>query len=295
MDLLDPPDPQTFETILRLILESSLISYKGTRFFHQIKGTAMGACISVFFANCYMKKVTEPLLTNPPAHINLFLRFIDDILILTTGGQDQIDTTLALISNENISYSSSKPGKETEFLDLIISINQDTSLIETRPFAKPSASPSYLHARSMHPPHLIKSIPFAQLLRLRRNSSDIKFFMKPALKLIGRFFSRGYDKNLLRRALSAVLTLDRKDLLTVKTRNNKFNRCFKLIVPYDFHHDWKKVRGHLNALLRLIRRFYYNSHLSEDLERHEIKLIFKRASNLASLWSPKIKNGTSRQ
>ena len=287
---LDPPDPQTFGLILRTILENSVISYKGSRFFHQIKGTSMGACISVYFANCYMWKVTESILTDPPPFIKLFLRFIDDILILSTGRPEQIDETLRSISNDNITYSSSIPGRQTEFLDLLITINDRTSLIETAPFSKPSASPSYLHAKSMHPHHLIKSIPFAQLIRLRRNASNTENFLGPARKLLNRFASREYDRKALRRTLSAVLSLDRRDLLFPKRRTTKFRHAFKFIVPFDFRHDWNLLRGRLAKLLKAITNFYSDSPISDELSRRDIKLIFRRASNLSALFTPKIKN-----
>ena len=49
-----PPPPRLFKEILTLVLCNSMIEFKNKRFFHQIKGTAMGCCISVYFANCYM-------------------------------------------------------------------------------------------------------------------------------------------------------------------------------------------------------------------------------------------------
>lgn len=289
---LDPPDPPTFKKILLTILENSIISYQNEAHFHQIKGTAMGACISVFFANCYMWKLTVNIIVNPPSHILLFLRYIDDIIILTTADLNQIMRLLESISNDHITYSQNKLGKSTEFLDVLITINPETGLIETAPFSKPSASPTYLHADSMHPRHLIKSIPFAQLLRLRRNSSDIKHFSQPASKLITRFLARGYKKAHLLRALAATLNLDRNALLTPRPRTSVFTNAFKFIPIFDFHHDWKKLRVHLNNLLLIVIRFYGGTYVGETLAKRDIKLIFRRARNLASLWSPKIKNGT---
>ena len=288
---LDPPDPPTFRRILLMILENSIISYQNKMHFHQIKGTAMGACISVFFANCYMWKLTEDIIRNPPQHILLFLRYIDDIIILTTGDLNQTTRMLESISNNHITYSQNKLAKSTEFLDVLVTINPETGLIETAPFSKPSASPTYLHAESMHPHHLIKSIPFAQLLRLRRNSSDIKHFSKPASKLMARFLTRGYKKSQLQRALAATLSLDRGALLKTTPRTNAFSTAFKFIPMFDFHHDWRKLRVHLHNLLLSTIKFYKDSSVAEVLTKREVKLIFRRAQNLASLWSPKIKNG----
>jgi hypothetical protein len=52
--LRPPPQPILFKRILSLILTNSMIHFKNRKFFHQITGTAMGCCISFFFANSYM-------------------------------------------------------------------------------------------------------------------------------------------------------------------------------------------------------------------------------------------------
>ena len=64
----------------------------------------MGCCISVYFANAYMYKITKSIVVNPPAYVPVFLRFIDDILVITSGTDSEIADLFKSISNAHISY-----------------------------------------------------------------------------------------------------------------------------------------------------------------------------------------------
>lgn len=81
--LKTPPDADTFKNILELILFKSYISFKNMSFYKQVQGTAIGMCISVYFANTYMYKITKELVHRPPRGITSFLRHIDDLFIIT--------------------------------------------------------------------------------------------------------------------------------------------------------------------------------------------------------------------
>jgi hypothetical protein len=56
------PPHRLFTEILTLVLTNSMINFENKRFFHQIKETAMGCCISVYFANCYMYYTTHQII-----------------------------------------------------------------------------------------------------------------------------------------------------------------------------------------------------------------------------------------
>lgn len=79
-----PPSRWLFEDILKLVITRNHFSFKNRRWFHQRRGTAMGASISVFFANAYMYSVTRELVDEEtrPADLILFVRFIDDLLFI---------------------------------------------------------------------------------------------------------------------------------------------------------------------------------------------------------------------
>lgn len=216
--LLPPPSPPQFERVLTLVMRNSFITFKNREFFRQRKGTAMGICISVYFANCYMWEVSQKVLTRQielPGVVT-FLRFIDDILVIQSDGDRGVLKQLFdSITNEDCTYVIDKPGRKQSFLDVIIYFAKN-GLIETEPFTKPTSTESFLHYLSNHPKHCRDSIPYAQLIRLRRITTDFEKFMIAALKLIRAFKYRDYPEDLLMKQLKKVAKMDRKELLVRK-------------------------------------------------------------------------------
>lgn len=84
---------KTFRRILTLILTNYIIHLKDKRFFHQIKGTAMGCCISVYFSNCYMFVVTRPLVLTPPTWLICFLDLLTICSLLFVNRTNRIFLT----------------------------------------------------------------------------------------------------------------------------------------------------------------------------------------------------------
>lgn len=231
-----PPTPRLFKAILELVLTNSIIIYKDERYFHQIKGTAMGCCISVYFANCYMYSITKHLINNPPKELILFERFIDDILIITTTTENEtIKQLFDSISNASINYEIAEPSKSHNFLDLTISLN-DLNLVDTSPYWKPTASGSYLHPASNHPQHIIRSVPYAQFLRLNRNSSTAEKFIKAAQRLKKELRNMEYNKKLIESSYQKALSWKKPS----KKRDTA--NSHKLMAIYSNNIDWKHTK-----------------------------------------------------
>lgn len=208
---LPPPSGALFGNILETVLTNSIIIFKNRKYYQQIKGTAMGMCISVYFANTYIYFLTKAHISEPPSWIKAFYRYIDDLIIIAQPySEAATDKFFADISNENIRYNICPPQKDQPFLDITIGINPNTNLFTTSPYWKPTASGSYLHPASNHPEHIIQAIPYAQYLRLRRLSSSNKIFRKAARRLTQDLTRAGYDKGLLRRAKLKTLQAKKK-------------------------------------------------------------------------------------
>ena len=221
-NLLPPPSPQQFERALTLVMHNSFITFKNRTFFRQRKGTAMGICISVYFANCYMWKVSQRVLTRqiPLPGVLTFLRFIDDILVIQADGNREVLKLLFdSITNEDCTYVIDKPGRRQSFLDVFIYFAENGHL-ETEPFTKPTSTTSFLQYLSNHPDHCRDSIPYAQLIRLRRITTNYDKFIVAAMKLIRAFKLRDYPEDLLMKQLVKVSKMKREDLLVRKSARN---------------------------------------------------------------------------
>lgn len=286
---LHPPSSHLFKKILELVLTNSIIIFKDRRYFHQIKGTAMGCCISVYFANCYMYTLTQHLVHQKPEGIILFERFIDDILLITTHNDEvEIEELFQSITNDDIKYEISKPDNKQAFLDLSIYIDANNRL-QTAPYWKPTASGAYLHPASNHPKHTIHSVPYAQLLRLRRNSSTAVEFVKAANRLKKELRNMTYDKKLINSSYKKVLKwADRK-------KNRDISYQHKLFVSHNNNVNWEHTRNIMNLTYLSIISSYYNTDTPRSIKQANhlrfkgTALITQVGANINSHFSKQIK------
>lgn len=294
--LLRPPPAALFKRILQTVLCNSIINFKDIRFFHQIKGTAMGCCISVYFANCYMYYLTKTVIERPPEWLILFQRFIDDILIITTNAEtNDLSGLIASITTEHILYTHTQPSKSDNFLDINIRLNPVNLKLEISPYTKETASGSYLHPASNHPSHVIKAIPYSQFLRLRRNSSTIDIFKKHARKMMADFKNMSYDKRLLKRTLSNVL--HNKPISTIGPLDT--TRVFRLITTFNKYTDWKFKNRQLKQIYNGILDHYRKPGIFQNLKHVRVlqtkkpAIIFSNGPCINSRFSGQIKKPRS--
>ncbi len=291
-----PPQPPLFRRLLELVLTNSMITFKNKRFFKQIKGTAMGCCISVYFANCYMFTITKNIINNKPPWLISFLRFIDDLFfIIDLNDTSEMNKLIESISNKNIQYEVSAPAKTQNFLDTTISLNKKGA-ITFAPFSKETASGAYLHPSSAHPQHTIIASPYSQLLRIRRISSNIHIYKKHAQPMKKNFINMGYPKNLIQRLYTKIGKKTNAELSDKKENDSR--NAFRLITKFNFTHDWKKTSSELKALHQAIITHYEeegpnkNDDLASILRDKPIKLVTENEPNINSFFSSTIKRGS---
>ena len=210
--MLPPPPPETFRLILRTLLENNVFHFQNSLFFRQIKGTAMGCSMSVFMANAFMYRKTRHLIERPPAGLLYLGRYIDDIIAIWTGRDDEVPLLFKDVVDENVKLTYVFGGKSVEALDILISLENDGT-ISTRLYRKPTEGTQFVHWSSNHPYHLKKSIPYSQLLRLKRNCSKDVDFLTEARTLLYKFRLRGYPSKILDQALDKAIAVPREGLL----------------------------------------------------------------------------------
>ena len=107
--------------LIRMILIMNNFVFNDERFI-QRHGTAMGTRMAAAYANLFMGDFEKKALQNYPDKPHLWLRYIDDILMVWTHGEEKLDE---FIKNLNSIHSTTKPTSERSatsipFLDVNI-------------------------------------------------------------------------------------------------------------------------------------------------------------------------------
>lgn len=130
---------------------------------------------------------------------------------------------------------------------------------------------TYLHYSSFHPKHLKDNLPYGQLLRLKRNSTDTNDFNKEADNLYKQLQARGYPKQVLNRTLTRSSCISRTSLLQPKRRHEENRITWAL-----------EFSPHSNQLRRIIFKHW---HLLQEIEgcSSPPRIGFRRTKNLRNI------------
>ena len=201
-----------FRMILVLIFNNNVFLYKNN-YYKQILGIAMGCKCGPSIANLFVY-ILEKHWINLYQPI-VYKRFIDDIFLVTDGLLDEF-----IFKNQFLNLKLNiVGGKVVSFLDLNISVNKLTNLLNFSLFLKPTNTFSYLLTSSNHPSYIFKNIPVSLFLRIRRICSDYTDYLYFARKLSFQLISRGYNYKNIFTVSNNIGNKDRDFLLPYKVKD----------------------------------------------------------------------------
>ena len=116
-------------------------------------------------------------------------------------------------------------------MDGVFSIDNENGTIVSTIHYKPTDSHAYLRYDSNHPIACTNSIPYSQMLRLRRICSNSDDFHNQVDNMCTFFHARGYPEPVVRSAKERVLNVHREECLAEKTAMPSDK--IPLVVPYD--------------------------------------------------------------
>ncbi|CAJ0947719.1 unnamed protein product [Ranitomeya imitator] len=223
------PHNEFVMTLLEYVLCHNFFLFNG-RFYHQLRGTAMGSPCAPTYANLLLGWWEDTVVFGDGdavwgPHIQFCGRYIDDILVLWTGDIPTFHSFMESL-NENqlgLRFTYEVGGREISFLDVKLSI-EDNGSIRTTLFRKPTAANGLLRWESYHPTPLKRGIPKGQFLRLRRNCSENGDYQNKARDLKKRFTDRGYPRALLEEANQYAKTIERTTLLHPRKNDDETPR-----------------------------------------------------------------------
>ena len=204
------PSAKTLTCLLEKVLKLNNFTFDNHNFI-LVKGTAMGIGAAPNFANVYMGRFEDTFVyrTEWYHYIIDWVRFIDDIFLTCKGDESSLATFIKYLNGveSSIKLAHEKSYKSVNFLDTKV-IKDVQGNISTDIFQKPTDTHPYLHWTSAHPPHLKKSIPYSQALRLRRICSSTTILKQRILEYSNFFVACGYKRD---RALSEMRKVKSQD------------------------------------------------------------------------------------
>lgn len=242
------PDCLTIEILTRLVLELNSFEFNQD-YFRQVSGTAMGTKMAPNYANIFMGKLESEFLTRCSFKPLLYRRYIDDIFLVWTHGEDEL---LEFIDSYNtvhpsIHFTHTYSQATINFLDVTITIEEGK--LFTTLYRKPTDRQQYLHYQSDHPRHCKNSIPYSQAHRFKRICSSDTDFVANTERLKTMLCKQRYPPRVIDDAVQKAKTLNRTDLLAKRTPQQcpqRTNLC--LTYSANFPNINKILKRHYNIL-----------------------------------------------
>ena len=115
-----------------------------------------------------MGRLEEEFLATAPKSPLIWLRYIDDVFLLWTHGEEQLDNFISYCNTRHrtIKFTAEKSKKSLRFLDVMVELRD--GYLETDLYSKPTDTHQYLQWSSCHPRHTKESLPYSLAFRLRR-------------------------------------------------------------------------------------------------------------------------------
>ena len=185
-------------------LSNSFIVYQNNSY-KTLKGIPTGGSISRQEADIFLHWLIFIVLSGKIPMWNLIKfwgRYIDDILGIWRGTERQFKQFISNLNSLTLPYGikfdKTKIGKSINFLDTTLYLEKDDSgkwKIQHSLYRKPTDAVRFLQRDSFHPPHIFKSVPYSQYLRVISRHSKESTRDESMRELTRGFMEAGYKEN----------------------------------------------------------------------------------------------------
>ena len=273
--------------ILFLILTLKNFVFNGIRYLQKI-GCAMGTVCAPNYANIFMGKFEKTHIYPYINHFsNFYYRFIDDIFFIWNGTVIQLQEFIKKLHNRHptIKFDFKFSKTSIEFLDTTVYKNKEQNKLLKTVYCKPTDRRNFLHYTSAHPRSLIKSIPYSQVLSLKKICAETSELSKNPQVLKESFINRGFKEKFLNTKFQRLSEIERDALLTPKSKEKDQKR-----IPFitTYNKTLPNLKQIINKPWHLLQ---INSNLRTTFEQ-EPPIAYGRNKNLGDLiGSKKILDG----
>eukprot|EP00794_Sanderia_malayensis_P002763 gene2763-3196_t len=237
----DNPPANTLLRLAELVLNDNIFSFDD-KYYLQESGVAMGSKLGPSYA-CLFVGHQEQLIFNTyngPIPC-LFERYMDDIIGATSLPLEDIHNFIHYTNSFHpaLEFTWKITENSLPFLDILLTINNES--IATSIYYKETDAHSFLDYNSSHHTKCKDSIPYSQLLRLRRICSDDADFKEKALQMISYFQKNNYPANVTSAALNQVNKLSQNDALLHSGKKSSNNRIPFTLTYHPLNNKIKQI------------------------------------------------------
>ena len=154
--------PNVIREMFKYVLKHNIFHFNG-KSYRQKYGTAMGTSMAPPFAILYMAHLEEEFWLNEHLKPEIYLRYIDDILLTWPHGQEELDRAFERLNvqKDRIKYTITTSDSEVNFLDITLHKGnrfKSSGILDIKPYFKQTNQMNYSHYSSSHPPSVFKGI-----------------------------------------------------------------------------------------------------------------------------------------
>jgi hypothetical protein len=270
------PPKETLKKLMEIVLTSNCFEFN-EQFYEQVQGTAMGTAMAPNYANLFMDSFERRFLSTQTYKPLLWLRFIDDILMIWPHDSVLLDQLLEDINqfHQTIKFTSEISTTHVNFLDL--TIMKIDNRLETKSYHKPTDAHTYLHYSSCHPTSQKTSIPYSQFLRMKRNSTLETDAEDSIRKLRQAFNKRGYPNEILEKNYQKVKEKTQESIL--HNSSPKETKQENIIYVTTYNPTSPKIKETITKHIEVLKDHPQTSHLKSE----NLTVAFKRPKNLRDI------------
>ena len=138
--------------LAELILKNNYFEFED-KIYHQMLGTTIGTKFIPPFANIFMSKLKERMLSEYHLVPLVWWRFLDDVFLIWLHGKEILLEFLNFVNGYHpcIKYTWEWSIKRLSYLDVMILVEDGRILTDV--YSKPTDTHQYLHYESCHPAH----------------------------------------------------------------------------------------------------------------------------------------------
>ena len=250
----DQPDTNTLIKLLKIVLCYNTFEFNNKSYI-QLQGTAMGTKLAPAYANIFMNKLEQTILSSTPFNPIYYKRYIDDIFILWPHSITDLDKFITELNSYHplVKFTTEYSYEKITFLDINIFKGpnfETTRKLDTETYIKPTNKQAYIHANSFHPPGASKGVAIGEMKRYLRTNSRADSFCNFKHKHRHNLLKRGYSKHFVSQytnnihfkhrslALKLKPRIDRKRIAFVTRFTPSAAKAMKIIKKF-----WPSLRG----------------------------------------------------